>query len=454
MDLFGKSPVKKTHLTPLADRIRPESLDEFVGQKAILGEGSILRKAILEDKVSSMIFWGPPGCGKTTLARLIAKTTKAHFIAFSAVTSGIKEVKEVIQEAEKQTYFFGSKTILFIDEIHRFNKAQQDAFLPYVEKGTIILIGATTENPSFEVISPLLSRCKVYVLKQLTPDDIKTILKRAISDKEKGLGNFKLKISEEALDFLAQMSNGDARVALNGLEFAVNTAKPEKDEVRKIDLKIIQEAMQKKALLYDKSGEEHYNLISAFIKSLRGSDPDAALYWMFRMLEAGEDPLYLARRMVVLASEDIGNADPQALQMSVAAKQAVEFVGLPEAEFALAQAAIYLATAPKSNAVYEAMNKVKKEIKETQALPVPLHIRNAPTPLMEKLGYGKDYKYPHDFPAHFVKENYLPEGAKTRKYYNPGDLGFEQEIKKRMQNLEQIKQQVVKNSLVKNKKKK
>lgn len=454
MDLFGKTPVKKTHLTPLADRIRPESLDDFVGQKQILGEGSILRKAILEDKISSLIFWGPPGCGKTTLARLIAKTTQAHFISFSAVTSGIKEVKEVIQEAEKQTYFFGSKTILFIDEIHRFNKAQQDAFLPYVEKGSIILIGATTENPSFEVIPPLLSRCKVYVLKQLTAEDIKIILHRAISDKEKGLGNFKLKITEEALDYLAQMSNGDARVALNGLEFAVNTARADKEEIRKIDLKIIQEAMQKKALLYDKSGEEHYNLISAFIKSLRGSDPDAGLYWMFRMLEAGEDPLYLARRMVILASEDIGNADPQALQVAVAAKQAVEFVGLPEAEFALSQAALYLATAPKSNAVYQAMNKVKKEIQETQALPVPLHIRNAPTPLMEKLGYGKDYRYPHDFPGHFVKENYLPEGVKTRKYYNPGDLGFEQEIKKRMQNLEQKKQQVSKNSPSQNKKRK
>ena len=454
MDLFGKTPLKKNALTPLADRIRPEILDEFVGQKAILGEGSILRKAILEDKISSLIFWGPPGCGKTTLARLMAKTTQAYFISFSAVTSSIKEVKEVIVEATKQKDFYNKKTILFIDEIHRFNKAQQDAFLPYVEKGSIILIGATTENPSFEVISPLLSRCQVYVLKQLQPEEMKIILNRAISDKEKGLGSFKLKISDEALEYMAQMSNGDARVALNSLEFAVNTAKPDKDEVRKIDLKIVQEAMQKKALLYDKSGEEHYNIISAFIKSLRGSDPDAALYWMFRMLEAGEDPLYLARRMVILASEDIGNADPQALQVAVAAKEAVEFVGLPEGEFALAQAAIYLATAPKSNAVYEAMNKVKKEIKETQALPVPLHIRNAPTPLMEKLGYGKNYQYPHDFLQHFVAENYLPEGVKQRKYYTPGDLGFEEELKKRIENLEQMNKKVTPNSATKNKKKK
>lgn len=454
MDLFGKAPAKKTALTPLADRLRPEVLDDFVGQKHILGEGSILRKAILEDKISSLIFWGPPGCGKTTLARLLAKTTQAYFISFSAVTSSIKEVKEVILEATKQKDFYNKKTILFIDEIHRFNKAQQDAFLPYVEKGSVTLIGATTENPSFEVISPLLSRCKVYVLKQLEAEEIKMILSRAISDKEKGLGSFKLKISDEALDYLAQMSNGDARVALNSLEFAVNTAKPGKDEVRKVDLKIIQEAMQKKALLYDKSGDEHYNIISAFIKSLRGSDPDAALYWMFRMLEAGEDPLYLARRMVILASEDIGNADPQALQVAVAAKDAVEFVGLPEGEFALAQAAIYLATAPKSNAVYEAMNKVKKEIKETQALPVPLHIRNAPTPLMEKLGYAKNYQYPHDFPQHFVAENYLPEELKQRKYYTPGDLGFEQEIKRRIENLEQVKRKVTQNSVIKNKKKK
>jgi len=384
----------------------------------------------------------------------MAKTTQAYFISFSAVTSSIKEVKEVIVEATKQKDFYNKKTILFIDEIHRFNKAQQDAFLPYVEKGSIILIGATTENPSFEVISPLLSRCQVYVLKQLQPEEMKIILNRAISDKEKGLGSFKLKISDEALEYMAQMSNGDARVALNSLEFAVNTAKPDKDEVRKIDLKIVQEAMQKKALLYDKSGEEHYNIISAFIKSLRGSDPDAALYWMFRMLEAGEDPLYLARRMVILASEDIGNADPQALQVAVAAKEAVEFVGLPEGEFALAQAAIYLATAPKSNAVYEAMNKVKKEIKETQALPVPLHIRNAPTPLMEKLGYGKNYQYPHDFLQHFVSENYLPEGVKQRKYYTPGDLGFEEELKKRIENLEQTKRKMTQNSAAKNKKKK
>ena len=442
MDLFEK---KKTRMadksSPLADRMRPDSLADFVGQVHLIGEGSVLRKAILEDKVPSMILWGPPGSGKTTLAHVVAQASNANFAFFSAVTSGVKEVKTVIEKARKDREFFHKKTILFVDEIHRFNKVQQDAFLPHVEAGTITLIGATTENPSFEVISPLLSRCKVYVLKQLSPEDIITILKKALNDKEKGLGNLQIDMEEKALDYIAQMSNGDARIALNTLEMATQTSPIDKSGRRKIDLKQIEEVMLKKALVYDKAGEEHYNVISAFIKSLRGSDPDAALYWMFRMLEAGEDPIYIARRMVVLASEDIGNADPQALQVAVAAKEAVEFIGLPEGEFALSQAAVYLATAPKSNAIYTAMNQVKEDIKKTLNLPVPLHLRNAPTPLMEKLGYGKEYKYPHQFEGHFVAETYLPEQLKERKYYMPTEQGFETEIKKRVEYWQKVKEQ-------------
>jgi putative ATPase len=444
MDLFEKKKARISDKTaPLADRMRPDSLADFVGQIHLIGEGSVLRKAILEDKVPSMILWGPPGSGKTTLAHVIAQASNANFVFFSAVTSGVKEVKAVIEIARKDKEFFHKKTILFIDEIHRFNKAQQDAFLPHVEAGTITLIGATTENPSFEVISPLLSRCKVYVLKQLNPEDIITILKQALNDKGKGLGNLQIEMEEKALDYIAQMSNGDARIALNTLEMAVETSPIDKSGRRRIDLKQIEEVMLKKALVYDKAGEEHYNVISAFIKSLRGSDPDAALYWMFRMLEAGEDPIYIARRMVVLASEDIGNADPQALQVAVAAKEAVEFIGLPEGEFALSQAAVYLATAPKSNAIYTAMNQVKEDIKKTLNLPVPLHLRNAPTPLMEKLGYGKEYKYPHQFEGHFVAENYLPEQLKERKYYMPSEQGFETEIKKRVEYWQKVKEQSV-----------
>ncbi len=442
MDLFekkkGKLPDKSA---PLADRMRPLTLDEFVGQIHLLGQGSVLRKAILEDKVPSMILWGPPGSGKTTLAHVIAQISNANFVFFSAVTSGVKEVKAVIEKARKDKEFYHKKTILFVDELHRFNKAQQDAFLPHVEAGTITLIGATTENPSFEVVSPLLSRCKVYVLYQLTPEEIKMILQRALQDKEKGLGNLNVNIEEKALDYIAQMSNGDARIALNTLEMAALTSLAEKSGTRKVDLKQVEEVMLKKALVYDKAGEEHYNVISAFIKSLRGSDPDAALYWMFRMLEAGEDPIYIARRMVVLASEDIGNADPQALQVAVAAKQAVEFIGLPEGEFALSQAAVYLATAPKSNAIFQAMNRVKEDIKNTLNLPVPLRLRNAPTPLMEKLGYAKGYKYPHQFEGHFVAETFLPEELKERNYYSPTEQGFETEIKKRMESWQKIKEQ-------------
>jgi putative ATPase len=434
MDLFEKDRKQKgVGRTPLADRMRPETLDEFVGQKHILEKGSVLRKAIEEDNIQSVIFWGPPGTGKTTLAYVIAKATGAHFISFSAVLSGMKEIKEVMAEATRMKQLYNRKTILFVDEIHRFNKAQQDAFLPHVEKGNIVLIGATTENPSFEVISALLSRTKVYILNPLNEEELKTILNRAIKDKERGLGNLNVEVEEKALDYMAQMANGDARIALSTLEFAVLTTPPDENGIRKINLKIAEETMQKKALVYDKGGEEHYNIISALHKSLRGSDPDAALYWLGRMLAGGEDPLYIARRMVRFASEDIGNADPQALQVTLAAKEAYHFLGSPEGELALAQAAVYLATAPKSDAVYKAFNLVQEDIQRTQALPVPLHIRNAPTKLMKDLGYGKDYKYPHAFPDHFVDETYLPENLKDRKYYQPTDFGFEKEIKKRLE---------------------
>ncbi len=442
MDLFEKEKKgKNVRRTPLADRMRPDTLDEFVGQKHILEKGSVLRKAIEEDKIQSVIFWGPPGTGKTTLAHIVAKATGAHFASFSAVLSGIKEIKEVISEAAKMKEFYNRKTILFVDEIHRFNKAQQDAFLPHVEKGNIILIGATTENPSFEVISALLSRTMVYTLNPLKEEELKIIIKRAIEDKERGLGNQNVELEDKAQDYMAQMANGDARIALSTLEFAVLTTPPDEKGIRKITLKIAEETMQKKALVYDKDGEEHYNIISALHKSLRGSDPDAALYWLGRMLAGGEDPLYIARRMVRFASEDIGNADPQALQVTIAAKEAYHFLGSPEGELALAQAAVYLATAPKSNAVYKAFNQVQEDIQRTQALPVPLHIRNAPTQLMKDLGYGKDYKYPHDFPDHFVDETYLPENLKDRKYYQPTDFGFEKEIKKRLEWWEKKKKQ-------------
>ncbi len=412
--------------------MRPQTLEEFVGQKHILGEGSVLRRAIEEDKIQSLIFWGPPGTGKTTLAHIIAKATGAHFISFSAVLSGIKEIKEVMAEATRMKELYNRKTILFVDEVHRFNKAQQDAFLPHVEKGNIILIGATTENPSFEVISALLSRTKVYTLNPLTEDELKIILKRAIEDKKRGLGDLNVEVDEEALDYIAQMANGDARVALSTLEFASLTTPPNKENKRKISLKIACETMQKKALVYDKGGEEHYNIISAFHKSLRGSDPDASLYWLGRMLAGGEDPLYIARRMVRFASEDVGNADPLALQVAIAAKEAYHFLGSPEGELSLAQAAVYLAIAPKSNAIYKAFNLVQEDIHKTQALPVPLHIRNAPTQLMRDLGYGKDYKYPHNFPDGVVDQSYLPENLKDRRYYHPTDFGFEKEIKKRL----------------------
>ncbi len=418
---------------PLADRLRPRTISEFVGQDHLLAPGKVLRQAIETDHIPSMILWGPPGSGKTTLAMLIASVTSARYIAFSAVLSGVKEIKEVIQEARREWGYQKRRTILFVDEIHRFNKAQQDAFLPHVEKGTIILIGATTENPSFEVISPLLSRAKVFTLHALTEEEIKVILTRALSDQERGLGQYRTDIEGDVIRKISQLANGDARMGLNTLEMIVLTAPPDENGVRQITAKNLEEVLQRKTFLYDKSGEEHYNLISAFHKSLRGSDPDAALYWLGRMLEAGEDPLYIARRMIRFASEDVGNADPQALQVSVSAMQAFHFIGLPEGNLALAQAAVYLATAPKSNSLYTAFQGAQKDVREKENMPVPLHIRNPVTSLMEDLGYGKEYKYPHDYPDHFIGEEYLPENLKGRIYYHPTDQGFEKEIKKRLE---------------------
>lgn len=427
--------VAEEQFVPLAARIRPETFEEFVGQEHLVGKDKILREVIEVDKLFSMILWGPPGSGKTTMATIIANATNSNFIQLSAVESGIADIKKVVEEASQRLKAFGQKTILFIDEIHRFNKAQQDAFLPHVEAGTIILIGATTENPSFEVIGPLLSRCRVFVLEQLTTGHIKTLLDRALKDKNRGLGHKKIKIEPKLLDFTAHSANGDARIALNALEIASQiSAKNSKGEIILTEEKIT-EALQHKALLYDKAGEEHYNTISAFIKSLRGSDPDAALYWLARMIEAGENPEFIARRMIIFASEDIGNADPQAILLAVATAHALEFVGLPEAQLNLAQAVTYLATAPKSNASYAALMEAKEDVSKTLNEAVPLHLRNAPTPLMKNLGYGKNYKYPHKYPEHYVKENYFPEKLKGRKYYHPTKQGEEAKIAEKLKNL-------------------
>lgn len=423
---------------PLAEIMRPKSLEEFVGQKHVVGKGSLIRNAIEKDRIFSMILWGPPGCGKTTLARIIAGETKSYFVHFSAVLSGIKEIRSVIEEARNQQKLYRKKTILFVDEIHRFNKAQQDAFLHHVENGLITLIGATTENPSFEVIAPLLSRCRVIVLKTFSQDDIHAIINRALKNKERGLGNLNLVLSKDALAYFIQIADGDARTALNNLEMTASLLSSESDtsdkkKKRHITIKDLESALQKKSLVYDKSGEEHYNLISAFHKSLRGSDPDAALYWLERMLSAGEDPLYLARRMVRFASEDVGNADSNALEVALNAMKAFRFLGHPEGELALAQAAVYLATAPKSNSIYLAFRKIKDVVKSTGTLPVPLHIRNAPTGLMKKLGYGKSYKYAHNFKDAYIHQEYLPEELQNQRYYFPTDRGYEKIIKQRLE---------------------
>jgi len=433
MDLFepAAGPAVAPPPTPLADRIRPRALDEIVGQDHLLGPGKILRTAIETGELHSMILWGPPGSGKTTLASLMAQVTGARFVAFSAVLSGVKEIREVVAEAERERARRRTRTILFVDEIHRFNRAQQDAFLPHVEKGTIILVGATTENPSFEVNSALLSRCRVYVLNPLAEHDILAIMRRALGDDGRGLAGFAPEADDAALAQIARLANGDARAALNVLELAVLLT-PAAGGRRRLTETVIREAAQKKVLLYDKAGEEHYNLISALHKSLRDSDPDAALYWLTRMLEAGEDRLYLARRLVRFASEDVGNADPAALSFTLAAKEAYDFLGDPEGELALAQATLYLALAPKSNAVYVAFGEAKADVSERPAEPVPLHIRNAPTRLMKDLGYGAGYQYAHDAPDARVDQDDLPASLRGRHYYRPTGRGLEAELGRRL----------------------
>lgn len=423
---------------PLADRMRPETLEEFVGQLHILGAGKPLRQQIERDELASMILWGPPGSGKTTLATIVARKTRSDFVKFSAVLSGIKEIKEVMAAAERARGF-GRRTILFIDEIHRFNKAQQDAFLPYVERGDIVLIGATTENPSFEVISALLSRTKVYMLSALSTDEILTLLKRALRDERRGFAGERVVISEELLRQIAVFSNGDARAAYNTLETANAAAARDQEGRAIITEAIIEDAIQRKMLLYDKAGEEHYNLISALHKSVRNSDADAALYWLGRMLEAGEDPLYIARRLIRMASEDIGLADPNALAVTVAAMQAAHFVGVPEGNLALAEAAVYLALAPKSNALYKGYNQVKNDAQKTLAEPVPLHLRNPVTGLMADFGYGKGYQYAHDAPERLTDMQCLPDNLKDRRYYRPTDEGFEKKLKEKLRAIEEWK---------------
>jgi putative ATPase len=403
---------------PLAERLRPTDLLEIVGQEHLLGKDKPLRKMIEKGELHSMIFWGPPGSGKTTLAQIIAHYTKAQFVQFSAVTSGVADIRRVTKEAEYNRQMINKSTVLFVDEIHRFNKAQQDAFLPFVESGKIILIGATTENPSFEVIGPLLSRCRVYILNLLTPDNLKTILKRAMAHPQ-GLKEFKPAVSEKILDYIVNISQGDARVALMTLDLAVQATEPNKDGTRKVTEATIEHIASRKILLYDKGGEEHYNLISALHKSLRDSDPDASLYWLARMLEAGEDPLYIARRLVRFAVEDIGDANNLALVVANAAKEAVDFIGRPEGDLALAQAVVFLAMAPKSNSIYIAYAQAKKDALESQTEPVPLHLRNPVTSLMKNVGYGKDYKYAHDFPDAKVEQEHFPPSLKGRKYYTP-----------------------------------
>jgi len=436
MDLFNQNSNEKltSQLIPLAERLRPKTIKDFIGQQHLIAPGKILRQAIEQDRLVSMIFWGPPGVGKTTLARIIANETKSEFFSISAVTSGVKDVRKIIEQGKFNRSKLGKKTILFIDEIHRFNKAQQDALLHSIEDGTLLLIGATTENPSFEVISPLLSRSRVYVLKPFIDQEIETIINRALSE-DKILSENKIKFDQKSKKILIHFSAGDARVVLNAIELASQLAAKNEEGVRVITTSLIEEVLQKRTLIYDKKGDYHYDVISAFIKSIRGSDPDAAVYWLARMLDGGEDPKFIARRMIILASEDIGNAHPQALTMATSAFTAINYIGMPEAQIILSQAATYLASVPKSNASYMAINEAMQDVKNSPPEPVPLHLRNAPTKLMKQQEYGKDYKYPHDYPSHFVEENYLPEKKADKIYYNPTELGYEKTIKERLEML-------------------
>jgi putative ATPase len=451
MSLFSKLPhqavepgLPAAH-QPLAERMRPRTLDEFLGQEKLLGPGKPLRVQIENDNLGSMLFWGPPGCGKTTLARLIARLTSSEFVSFSAVLTGIKEIKDVMAAAERQSHS-GHRTIVFVDEVHRFNKAQQDAFLPYVEAGHITFIGATTENPSFEVISPLLSRTKVYVLDPLPTPLIVELLRRALADKERGLANENLGAHDDILFRIASFANGDARTAYNILELAARGARPDSQGVRVVTHELLEDILQRKLLRYDKAGEEHYNLISALHKSVRNSDPDAALYWLARMLESGEDPLYLARRMVRMASEDIGLAEPGALAVTLAAKDAFDFLGAPEGHLALAQAAVYLSLAPKSNAVYTAYGEVIDDVHKTEAEPVPFHIRNAVTGLMKNIGYGEGYKYAHNFEEKVTDMSCLPDNLASRVYYKPTGEGFEQRLRQRLDEIRKLRVRTKSNS--------
>jgi putative ATPase len=448
MSLFSKLPASPAEgeapaaTQPLAERMRPRKLDEFIGQEKLLGPGKPLRLQIESDNIGSMLFWGPPGCGKTTLARLIARVTHADFVSFSAVLAGIKEIKEVMAAAEYKSRS-GYRTIVFVDEVHRFNKAQQDAFLPHVEAGHITFIGATTENPSFEVISPLLSRTKVYVLEPLTTPQIVDLLRRALADKDRGLGNEPIEVSEDILFRIASFANGDARAAYNTLELAANSTRLKKDAPRVITSELLEDILQRKLLRYDKAGEEHFNLVSALHKSVRNSDPDAALYWLARMIESGEDPLYIARRMVRMASEDIGLAEPSALAVALAAKDAFHFIGPPEGNLALAQAAVYLSLAPKSNALLTAYGEILDDVHKTEADPVPLHLRNAPTGLMKHLGYGEGYKYAHNFEDKVTDMPCLPDNLASRSYYHPTDQGFEQRLRLRLDEIRKLKSKPV-----------